>query len=138
MYKQSVVNGTIILSSEPLHGLILWDSVLGSNSGFASSSQTDSASWSLQNHVEVHTENTSEWIILYTQINVFLNTEPEVSSIRKICFSKLSVLNFKSSLQNLISLVTSDCNMHCNFLVSFNVETSYCKSCSWWNRFLSC
>jgi len=53
--------------------------VLGSDSGFASSSQTNSASWSFKNDVKVHTENTGEWIILNTQINVFLNTESETS-----------------------------------------------------------
>ena len=53
--------------------------VLGSDSGFASSSQTDSASWSLEDDVKVHTENTGEGVILDTQINVFLNTESKVS-----------------------------------------------------------
>ena len=78
-YRQSVVNGTIIFSSEPFHGFILGDSVLGSNSGFASSSQTNSASWSFKNNVKVHTENTSEGVILNTQIDVLLDTESETS-----------------------------------------------------------
>lgn len=78
-HHESVVNGTIVFASEPFHGVILGNSVLGSNSGFASSSETDSASWSFKDNVKVHTENTGEWIILNTQINVFLDTETEVS-----------------------------------------------------------
>ena len=78
-HHKSVVNGTIVFSSEPFHGFFFGNSVLGSDSGFTSSSQTNSASWSLEDDVKVHTENTSEWIILNTQIDVFLNTESETS-----------------------------------------------------------
>ena len=53
--------------------------MLGSNGGFASSSKTDSASRALEDNVEVHTEDTSEGIILHTQINVLLNTESEAT-----------------------------------------------------------
>ena len=80
-HHESVVNGTIVFASEPFHCVILGNSVLGSNSGFASSSETNSASWSFKDNVKVHTENTGEWIILNTQINVFLDTETEISSI---------------------------------------------------------
>ncbi len=77
----SVVDGTIIFSPEPFHGVLLRNSVFGSNSGFASSSEADSASWSFKDDVKVHTENTGERVILDTQINVLLNTETEVSSV---------------------------------------------------------
>ena len=77
--NESVVDGTIIFSSEPFHSVFLGDSVLGPNSGFASSSETDSASWSLEDNVEVHTEDTGEGIILNAQIDVLLNTETEIS-----------------------------------------------------------
>ena len=123
-YRQSVVNGTIIFSSEPFHGFILGDSVLGSNSGFASSSQTNSASWSFKNNVKVHTENTSEWIILNTQINVLLDTETETSSIREVNFSEFSVLDFKSSFENFVSFISSDGDVSGDFLVSFDTEAS--------------
>ena len=130
LMKQPVVNGTIILSSEPFHGFFLWNSMLGSNSWFASSSQSNSASWSFKDNVKVHTENTSEWIILDTQINVLLNTETETSSIWEIDFSQFSVLDFKSSFENFISLVSSDSDVSGDFLVSLNTETSDGESCS--------
>ena len=53
--------------------------MLGSDGGFASSSESNSASWSLQDHVEVHAEDTGEGVILDTEIDVFLNTESEAS-----------------------------------------------------------
>ena len=80
-WNKSVVDGAIIFLLEPFHGLVFADSVLGSNSGFASSSETDSASGSLEDDVEVHTEDTGEGVILHTQIDVFLDTETEAASI---------------------------------------------------------
>jgi len=53
--------------------------VLGTNGGFASSAETDSASGALEDNVEVHAENTSEGIILETQIDMLLNAEAEVA-----------------------------------------------------------
>ena len=55
--------------------------MLAANWGFASSSETDSAAWALEDNVEVHTEDTCEGIILETQIDVLLNTKSEVACI---------------------------------------------------------
>jgi len=104
--------------------------MLSSDSWFASSSQTDSASWSLKDNVKVHTENTSEWVILDTQINVLLNTETEVSSVWEVNFSQLSVLAFKSSFENLVSLISSDGDVSCDLFVSLDTEWSDGISCS--------
>ncbi len=135
--NRSVVDGTIVFSSEPFHGVFLRNSVLGSNSGFASSSQSDSASWSFKYDVKVHTENTSEWIILDTQINVLLNTETEVSSVWEVYFSQFSVLDLKSSFENLIGLVSSDGDVSSNLFVSLDTETSDSVSGSGWDGLLS-
>ena len=53
--------------------------MLGSNRSLASSSQVDSAPWSLEDDVEVHAENTCEGVILESQIDVLLNSEAEIS-----------------------------------------------------------
>jgi hypothetical protein len=80
MFKyRSVVDSSVIFSLEPFHSLILGDSVLGTDCAFASSSKTNSASWSLEHNVEVHTEDTGEGVILDTQIDVLLDAESEVS-----------------------------------------------------------
>jgi len=111
--------------------------VLGTDSGFASSSETNSASWSFEDDVEVHTEDTGEWIILNTQIDVFLDTEAETSSVWEVGFSQFSILNFEASFQNFVSLVASNGNMGSDFLVSFDTEASDGVSGSWWDGFLS-
>ena len=49
----------------------------------ASFSQSDSSSSSAENDVEIHSENTGIGIVFNTQINMFLNTEPEISYLKK-------------------------------------------------------
>ena len=111
--------------------------MFGSDSGFASSSQTNSASWSFEDDVEVHTENTGEWIILDTEIDVLLNTESEVTSVREVDFSQFSVLDFESSFEDFVSLIASDSDVHGHFLVSLDTEGSDGESGSGWDGLLS-
>ena len=133
----SVVNGTVVFSSEPFHWFFLWNSVFGSDSGFASSSQTNSASWSFEDDVEVHTENTGEWIILDTEIDVLLNTESEVTSVREVGFSQFSVLDLEASFEDFVGLIASDGDVHGHFLVSLDTEGSDGESGSGWDGLLS-
>ena len=120
----SVVNSSIVFLLEPFHGIIFGDSVLGSNSAFASSSKADSASWALEDNVEVHAEDTGEGVILDTKIDVFLDTETEASAIWEISLSQFSVLDLETSFKDLVSLFSSDGDMHGYFFVSLDAETS--------------
>ena len=45
----------------------------------ASSSETNSASWALQDNVEVHAEDTGEGVVLESEIDVLLDTESEAT-----------------------------------------------------------
>lgn len=80
---RSVVDCTIVFSLEPFNCVILRNSVFGTNGGFASTSKSNSASGALQDDIEVHSEDTSEGVILNTEIDVLLNTESEASCIKK-------------------------------------------------------
>ena len=80
MFKyRSVVDGAVVFSLEPLNGVLLGNSVFGSNGGFASPPESNSASRSLQDHVEVHAEDTSEGVVLHAQIDVLLDAESEAT-----------------------------------------------------------
>ena len=91
--NKSVVNSTIIFLLEPFHSLVFANSMFGSDSAFASSSKANSASWSLEDNVEVHTEDTGEGVILNTQINVLLNTKTKAAGVRKVSLLEFSILN---------------------------------------------
>ena len=127
---RSVVDSSIVFLLEPFHSVIFSDFVLGSDSAFASSAEADSASGSLEDHVEVHTEDTGEGVVLDSQIDVLLDTESEASAVREIDFLEFSVLDLEASLQDLVGLLASDGHMHGHLFVSFNTETSDCVFCS--------
>lgn len=57
--------------------------MIETNGRSASLSQSDSSSSSGENDVEIHSENTGIGIVFNTQINMFLNTEPEISYFLK-------------------------------------------------------
>ncbi len=135
--NRSIVDGSIIFSSEPFHGFLLGNSVLGSNGALASSSEANPASRPLQDDVEVHTEDTSEGVILDSQVDVLLNTESKASCIREVSFLQLSVLNLQTSLQDFVGFVSSDGHVNCNFLVPFDAKASNCESGSGGDWFLS-
>ena len=122
--QRSIIDGSIVLLFEPFHSLLFADSMLSSDSAFASSAEANSASWSLEHDVEVHTENTSEGVILNTQINVLLNTESEASSIREISLLEFSILDLESSFKDLVSLISSDGDMDSDFLITLDRETT--------------
>ena len=90
----SVIDSSIVFLLEPLHSFFFANSVLCSYSAFASSSKANSTSWSFKDNIEIHTKNTSKWIILDTQINVLLNTKSKATSVREVSLFQLSVLDF--------------------------------------------
>jgi hypothetical protein len=67
------------LLSEPLLGLIGGDSLVLTEFSSGVLSLGDSLSSSSEDHVEVHTENTSAGIVLDSEINVLIDTESEVT-----------------------------------------------------------
>ena len=60
------------------------DLVLSTNLGSSPLPPGNPHSWSSHDDVEVHTENTDSWVVLDTEINVFLDTETEVSSCGEV------------------------------------------------------
>lgn len=71
--------------------------MLGADSAFASSSEPNSASRSLQHYVEVHSENAGKRIILNAQVDVLLDTEAEAASVGEVSLLKLTILDFEAS-----------------------------------------
>ena len=109
---------------KPLHSLVFRNTVLGSNSAFAASAKADSASWPFKDNVEVHTENTGEWVILDTQIDVLLNTKSKASCIREVSLSQFSILDLKTSFKDFISLFSADGDVCGNLFVSLDSKAS--------------
>ena len=111
--------------------------MLSSNSGFAASSESDSASGSLEDNIEVHSEDTSEGIILHSEVDMLLNTESEASCIRKVPLFEFAILNLESTLEDFVSLITSDSDVNSDLLITFDVEASNSETSARWDGFLS-
>lgn len=77
-------NDTIEPLLEPRNGVFRSDFVLSTNLGSSPLPPGDPHTWSSHDDVEVHTENTDSWVVLDTEINVFLDTETEVSSCGEV------------------------------------------------------
>jgi hypothetical protein len=58
-----VEDDTLVLDLEPLHGILLGDPVLDTNTGLAPTAPRNTVPSTLKNDVEVHTVNTSGWVI---------------------------------------------------------------------------
>ena len=69
---------------EPLHGLLLHQSVRESNGSDLSASVSDVHASPAQDDVEVHTVDADGGIVLDAQVNVFLDAETEVAVVREI------------------------------------------------------
>ena len=59
---------------------------------------------SAENNVEIHTVNTNGRIILDTQINVFLDTEPEVTVLGKVVTAQLVFFDLKEKCKNWLKI----------------------------------
>ena len=120
----SVVDGSIVFLLEPFHSVIFSDFVLGSDSALASSAETDSASGSLEHHVEVHAEDTGEGVVLDSQVDVLLNAEAETPTVGEVHFLEFSVLDLEASFKNLVGFLAPDGDVHGHFFVPLDAETS--------------
>merc|ERR1719244_1455715 len=113
---------TVILGLEPLHGVLLGESVLESNMSGLATSVTDIHARSTHDHVKVHSIDSNAWVILDAKINVFLDTEAKVSVLGEVLSSQLILLDLKSTLQDLFSLGSPDSAMNGNLLISSDTE----------------
>ena len=63
--------------------------------------------WTSQDNVEVQTVDTDGWIVLDTQVNVFLDTESEVTAAGEVVASQFVFTDLsKNNLKGTISTLT--------------------------------
>ena len=109
---------------EPLDGLITLDLVGRSNMGLASSALGDTLTRTGHAAVEIHSVNTNSGVVLDTEIDVFADSETEVASLREVTLAELVLLDLQATLENLLSLWSSDGDMDGDLLVTTDTECS--------------
>jgi hypothetical protein len=74
--------------------------------------------------VEIHSVNTNRRVVLDTKIDVFADTEAEVASLREVALSEFVFLDLQSTLQDFLSLWSTDCDVHSNLLITTDTKRS--------------
>jgi len=72
--------------------------------------------------VEVHTVDTNAGVVLDTQVDVLADTEAEVTGLGEVPLSQLVLLDLEATLENLLSLGTTDGNVNGNLFVTTDTE----------------
>ncbi len=109
---------------EPFLGFIRAHSLVAANLGLRSAAHSDSLSWSGQDNIKVHSENTGVWVVLHAQVNMFCYTEPEVAGVTKVASLQLVLLDLEAFLEDVLGLLASDGHVTGDFVISADSERS--------------
>ena len=126
---------------EPLERLLLADEVAGTDLGLAASTLGDAltrtgpviscqppvhksraSSCNLHADVEVHAVDTDRWVVLDAQVDVLRDTETEVAGLGEVALPQLVLLDLEATLQDLLSLGTTDGNVDADLFVTTDTE----------------
>merc|ERR1719354_974547 len=128
--KSSLVKkDTIVFLLEPFHRVGFCDSVFESHSGLLSATVGNVVSRSGKHNIEIHSVDTDAGIVLDAEIDVFSNTETEISSFREVASFQLVLFHFQALFKNFFGLGSPNSAMNCNFLITSDTERSNSESC---------
>jgi len=109
---------------EPFDGLITLDLVVGANRGLAAATLGNTLTRTGHAGVEIHSVNSNSWVVLDTEIDVFADTEAKVTSLGEVTLAELVFLDLQSTLENFLSLWSTDSDVHSDLLVTTDTEGS--------------
>merc|ERR1740116_596627 len=99
---------TVVLGLEPLHGILLGQTVGKSNLANLSSPVSNVHAWPAEDNKEVHAVDTNAWVVLDTQVNVLLDAKAKVAVVGEVLLPQLILLHLEAPLQDLLSLGAPD------------------------------
>lgn len=109
---------SVVILLEPFHSVFLVELMRVSDFSFFDLLVHDSLSWSFENDVEVHSVDSSAWVVSKSEIDVLLDTKSEVSILRETALFELVLLDSKSSFEQIFGFVSSDGDVGGDFLSS--------------------
>lgn len=72
--------------------------------------------------VEIHSVNTDRRVVLDTEIDVFGDTETEVTSLGEVALAELIFLDLQSTLQDFLGLWATDGDVNSDLFVTTDTE----------------
>ena len=124
IFIQHLSDDTLESVLEPFDGLLALDLVGSANLGLASATLGNTLTRSGHAAVEIHSIDTNRGVVLDTEIDVFADTETEVARLREVALAELVFLDLQSTLQDFLSLWSTDGDMYGDLLVTTDTEGS--------------
>merc|ERR1712008_573209 len=93
---------------EPLHGVLLGQTVGESNLADLSSPVGNVHAGPAEDDKEVHAVDANAWVVLDSQVNVLLDAEAEVAVVGEVLLPQLVLLHIEAPLENLLGLGAPD------------------------------
>lgn len=100
-------DNTIESALEPLDSLVTLNAMAGANGALHAAAAGDTLTRAGHAAVEVHAVDTNGRVVLDTKIDVFADTEAEVTSLGEVALAQLVLLDLEATLENLLSLYWS-------------------------------
>ena len=107
---------------EPLHRLLLSDLMIRAKRRAGDLALRDTSTRAGELDIEVHTVDTGGRVVLDTEINMLLNTEAKVASVREVLSANLVLLDLEALLENLLSLLTANSGIAGHLFITTNAE----------------
>ena len=72
--------------------------------------------------VEIHSVDTDRWVVFDTKINMFADTEAKVPGLGKVFSLQLVLLDFETTLKNLLGFRSADSDVDGNLFVTADTK----------------
>lgn len=115
-------NNTVEPLLEPRHGVIPLDSMLAPYTRPSLLSPCNTGTRATHHNIEVHPKDTNTRIISRAKINVLLDTETKVPSLREVLPTQFVLLHLETALKDLFCLGAADGDVDGNLLVTTDTE----------------
>ena len=114
--------GALDLLNVPVLSLLLGDTLLWTDRRLAVLPPGNSVAWPLEDDVDIHTVDTDIPVVLKTKIDVLLDTEAEVAGGGEAAGADFVVVNLKSLVKDVKSLLATDGNEGGDLIVTADSE----------------
>ena len=109
---------------EPGSGLLLLDTVGGTDARNLLPAAGDTGTRAGHADHEVHTEDSDTRVVLDAEVNVLVDTEAEVAGVGEVAALELVLLDLEATLEDLLSLGAADGDVASDLLVTSDTETT--------------
>ena len=82
----------------------------------------NAVAWALEDNIDVHTVDTDVSVVLKTKIDVLLDAETEVAAGGEAAGADFVIVNLKSLVEDIESLLATDGNVGGNLVVTADTE----------------